>query len=491
MTAKSASLRGDMIRGSLWMVGVRWSVRLIGLISTIILARLLMPEDFGLVAMAMLIVNLLDMLTYLSVDLALIKKVDAERKHYDTAWTMQVLQGTVIALALVLVAPLAAAYYNEPRTVVLIQVLAAGVFVGGFTNIGIVAFRKEFDFAREYRYLVFKKLGSFVVTLVLAFTLRSYWALVIGILSGQVFGVALSYAMHKYRPRFSLAAVRELWSFSQWMLVTALGDYAADKTDEFIVGGMGSAKNLGIYSIAYEISNLTTSEMVQPISRALFPGYAKLANEPQRLTEAYLNVFGTVALLACASGVGISLVADDLTALMLGAKWEAAVPIIQLLALFGVVRTTYSPAHQVLLALGRLRLLAALPWIEVAVLIPLALVGAHYAGLVGVAMAKIGVALVSGLVLMIALTQVSPVRWGQIASRLWRPIAAGVLMSLAVEASHHALFEQVLLSLISDIIVGAVTFLISASLLWLLAGRPAGAETALLHAIRQRRGPTR
>ena len=112
---------------------------------------------------------------------------------------------------------------------------------------------------------------------------------------------------------------------------------------------------------------------------------------------------------------------------------------------------------------------------------------AHYAGLVGVAMAKIGVALVSGVLLMVALTRVSPVRWGQIASRLWRPIAAGVLMSLAVQAAHHALFEQVLLSLVSDIIVGAVTFLISVSLLWLLAGRPAGAETALLHAIQQHR----
>ena len=133
--SSASSLRGRMIKGSLWMVAMRWSIRGIGLISTIILARLLTPVDFGIVAMAMLVVSLLEILSSFGVDLALIRKENVERKHYDTAWTFKILQGLVVALFIIVIAPYMAAYFNEDRVTHIAQLLALAVFVSGFENI--------------------------------------------------------------------------------------------------------------------------------------------------------------------------------------------------------------------------------------------------------------------------------------------------------------------------------------------------------------------
>lgn len=477
--AAAPSLRGDMIKGSLWMVATRWVMRGIGLAGTIVLARLLVPEDFGLVAMAMLVVGLLDILTSFGVDLALIRNVDAQRRHFDTAWTIQVVQGAMVAVALVVAAPFAAGYYGEPRIVPVMQILALGVAAQGFNNIGVVAFRRDLNFSREFWFSVIRRLISFVVTVALALLWRNYWALVAGVIAGQALGVFLSYAMHPYRPRFSLEAIGEVWSFSQWMLVVNIGDYLYNKVDEFIVAGVAGSKYLGVYSMASDISNMPTTELVFPISRALFPGYAKLAAEPRRFVYAYLNVLSFVALFASGVGIGIALVAHDLTVVVLGPKWLDAVPIIQWLALFGIIRAVYGQVGSVLTALGRVRSLAMLMWLQLIFLIPGATWAGVAGGIAGVAMAKVLVALLFALLLFYSLTRVMPISAMEIADCLWRPALAGLAMVLAVNglADPEA---GAALSLARDVAVGAVTYSFVILLLWRLAGRPRGGEQFVL-----------
>ena len=135
------------------------------------------------------------------------------------------------AVLVILIASPASSYFNDSRIEPVIQVLAFGIFIGGFENIGVVAFRKELDFLKEYQFGVYKKMLSFVVTVLLAFILRNYWALAVGIVFASFAGVLLSYRMHPYRPRFSLTRAREIWSFSQWMLAWRVGNFLNQKTD--------------------------------------------------------------------------------------------------------------------------------------------------------------------------------------------------------------------------------------------------------------------
>ncbi len=465
-----------MITGSLWMVAMRWGIRGIGLVSTIVLARVLLPQDFGLVAMASIMVGLLETLSAFGVDLALIQNAQAGRRHFDTAWTIQVIQGVGIAILLAVSAPLANVYFHEPRVGALIRFLAVGMAIGGFTNIGVVAFRKDLDFNLEFKFSIYKKLLSFAVTVGLALLLRSYWALATGMVVSQALGVVLSYAMHPYRPRLSLQAFREIWSFSQWVLVINIGNYSYEKGDEFVVGRLSAPREMGIYTVAYEVSNLPTTELLFPISRALYPGFAKLAPEPERLFKAYLNVLGFIATFSVAAGFGIAAVASDLTKTVLGERWLDAVPLIQWLAFFGVLRAIYGQAGYVLLALGHVRALALLTWLQFVFLIPATTIAGMRFGILGVAIAKLCTALVFALLLFGALTRVTSIRVSQLALQIWRPCVSGVAMLLVLRALRPASVGIPLLNLIRDAAIGASVYAIVLSALWLLTGRPEGTE---------------
>ena len=177
--AATGSNRG-WLRGTAWMIGARWATRLIGLVSMVILARLLAPEDYGLIAMAMLAYGLLETIAYAGVDLALMRQGADTRAHFDTAWTVQLIQGAFVGVLLLVAAPLTAAYFSEPRAVAVIQCIALRSVIDGAQNIGIVSFRKELDFAKEFRFTLYSKLINFLVIVGAAFWFRNYWALVVG-----------------------------------------------------------------------------------------------------------------------------------------------------------------------------------------------------------------------------------------------------------------------------------------------------------------------
>jgi PST family polysaccharide transporter len=279
MTAATLTLGHRMAKGAAWMILMRLVERGIGFASMLLLARLLVPADFGLVAMAMSVFAFLEVMGSFSFDMALIQNQRAGRTHFDTAWTLTVMYGAVSAIALAALAVLAAGFFGEPRLVAIFFALGSGAFLQSFENVGIVAFQKDLDFRKEFNFRILKKVVGFVVTIVLAFTLRNYWALVFGLLTSRIIGVPLSYALHPFRPRFSLVSVKELWHFSAWMLLNNVVVYAAVNGYDFIIGRMAGATSLGLYSIAYEISNLPTTELVTP-----YPGRYFLVSQNWRTT---------------------------------------------------------------------------------------------------------------------------------------------------------------------------------------------------------------
>ena len=258
---KSAPLRSDMIKGSMWMIAMRWAIRSIGLVSTAILARLLTPADFGLIAMAMLFIGLLEVFSSFGVDLALIRDHKANREHYDTAWTFKLIQGVALAVIMVFAAPYLALYFHETKVVNVIRVLAVATLVSGFQNIGIVAFRKELDFASEFKYMVYVKLISFIVTIIFAFYFKNYWALVLGVLASKFANVILSFVMHPFRPKVSLKKAGVLWHFSKWMVVLDFGVFITGKIDEILIGGMKSTVDLGFYNVGSDLTSMTSNEI--------------------------------------------------------------------------------------------------------------------------------------------------------------------------------------------------------------------------------------
>ncbi|PKO90630.1 MAG: lipopolysaccharide biosynthesis protein [Betaproteobacteria bacterium HGW-Betaproteobacteria-10] len=459
---------------------MRWTDRLIGLISTLILARLLVPADFGIVAMASIVVGLADTLLDLGVGSALIQNRHAGRDHFDTAWTLRLAQGALAALAIWFAAPFAAESFHDPRVLDVVRFMALSVFLGGFENIGIVSFQKNMEFGQDFRFLFLRRVSGFVVTIVLAFVLRSYWAMVIGALFGRFAGIGLSYLLHDYRPRLSLVKVRDLWSFSQWILVRNLGAYGLLQLDKFLIGQRTDAATMGAYSLADEVASMPTTELLAPLGRVLFPVFVKVAHDAELLRIAFCKALGVQCLFALPAGVGLALVAEEAVPLLLGEQWLPAIPLVKTLALISVFTALSHSSGYVLLALGKVWFQAMLSWLQLALLACLALVffpdiGAQGIASIRLATTALGFCLFIGLVLY----YVKSIRFTDIFIHTWRPLCAtGVMALVLLNLPRPVLFGHFGMFVL-HVGCGAAVYAIFTLFLWRMTGCREGAESYL------------
>lgn len=472
-----------VLSGAGWMVAMKFSIRGLGMLSILILARLLSPEDFGLVAMATSIVALLDLLRAFSFDIVLIQRTDAERKHFDSAWTLNLIFAALLAFLLFVLSNPAAAFFQEPRLVAVIRVIAISVLLQGVENIGVVYFRKHFQFGREFRFMLSKKLVSFLVTLGFAFWLQSYWALVFGIVSSAVAGVVFSYLMQSYRPRINLSAIREIFSFSMWLQLNSILFFFRHRSVDFVVGRLVGSQGLGLLTLATEVSTVLTSELVQPINRALFPGYAAMAESRESIRASFLQVVAGIGLVVLPLGVGLTLAAPDFVPIAFGDDWQAAVVPIQILAIYSTLVAVQGNNGLVFLAIGKPRILTLTASISVVIAIPL-LIGMTIAnGVIGACLA-----------LLMSVIAMLPVNYFYIrreihiflmdfATILWRPVVATSIMYIVTSAIQRQILTESLTDHIFRLTVTVATgvLIYTAAIigLWLLSGRPKGAEQFL------------
>ncbi|MFK7888073.1 MAG: lipopolysaccharide biosynthesis protein [Gammaproteobacteria bacterium] len=480
------NLGSKIALGAIWMVVMRMSIRFIGLISTLILLRLLAPADFGLMALVMSTVATIELLRAFGFELALIQDQDAGPDEYNTVWTMEILMAAGTGLLLILIARWAGAYYDDPRLTQLLYIIAGINFLHGFRNIGIVDFRKQLQFDKEFRYNVSIKVVAFVATITSAWFLRSYWALMIGISVGKLSGLVLSYTMHEYRPSFSLRSLRKLFRFSRWIFFNNMGIVARLRGPDFIIGKMAGTQGLGLYTVAYEISNLATTELIAPINRALLPGFAKIAHDAERARAAFVKAASVMALFSLPVALGIAATAPLIGTVVLGEKWLGAVPLIELLAVAGVVTAIASPITSCLIALGKPHVVAGLSLFNAVVLLSAV---TYMSTLDGVQGAALGVLLVAGIFLPIYFAVAMKflhLRAADMFTILLRPALAAAIMYFVVRQILHLTSSDVL-NIVLAASIGALIFVSIVFLSWrLMPRRGDSAEAFILDRVQSR-----
>jgi lipopolysaccharide exporter len=479
--------------GAAWMVLFKLSERALSLVSMLVLARLLAPADFGVVAIASSVLALLEVLTTLGLDVALISKRDVTREHYDSAWTMNVIVSAAVACALLALSFPAAAFFDEPRLTPVIWVLAIGAFVQGLENVGIVEFRKELQFAREFRFQIAKRLIMIAITLPLAFWWRNYWALVAGAVSGRVAWVLLSYIAHPFRPRPSLAAARDLMGFSGWLLLNNLLYYFKEQTANLTLGRLVGPRSVGLYTLSYDFASLPTAQLIAPINRAVLPGLAKLSDRRDELARNALNVVALTACLAIPAGAGLAAVAPLMVPLILGAQWADAVPVLQILAIVSASAALLSSSYAAFLALQKPRIPAFVDFIYVLLQLGLMIVLCKRYGAQGAALAA-----------LITVLTIIPLNYALLLPRLGqsfrtlpavvvRPALAGAIMWALVHPYAASVAGATgawpVLQLIGMMAAGAAIYVSALFLLWLAFRRPPGAELMMLRQIETRLPP--
>lgn len=482
------SVQRSTARGAAWMVLYKLVERSLGVLSTIILARLLVPADFGIVAMALSFIVLAELLAAYGFDIALIQNQSATKEHYNTAWTGNFLLGLSITILMILLAAPIANFYRRSEVQWVVAALAFGPLLSGSENIGVVAFRKELNFRREFFFQLSRKLIGFSVCVPLAYFLRNYWALVAGTLTAKLAGTVTSYLMHPFRPRFSLSGLNQLFARSRWLLFINMIAFFKERSSDFFLGRLYGSASLGLYGIACELANLPTTEFSAPINRALLPGFARMT-EPAEVSAAYVNAIEMLALLALPAAAGIFAVASFLVPAVLGPKWLDAVPVIGILAFNGALLTLHSSICAVLIGRGFTAQVTLTNLIYVLLLLALLALFAIRFGVTGAAYAALFTSVLTTPIYLHQMRRCLGIAFAVFLRALVRPLSAAVLMAISVRTALPAFspampYGAMLAWLIAGVAAGIVTYFVLLLALWTLAGSPPGAERTLLERAR-------
>ncbi len=484
--APTDKVGGRTAIGAGWLMAWRLVTRGLGLLSTLVLARILVPADFGLIAMATTFSNALEMLSRVSVLDALVRRPDTGQSWYSTTFTFQVTRYAVTSLIIFLGAPWVADWFNEPRLVDILRVLAAITMCSGLENIGQVEFRRKLQFSMEFKLLFLPRILQFATTLSLALLMRSYWALIAGIGVSAVSRLILTYVVHPWRPSFSIRHWRDLWEFSFWSWAGNVATMAWERCDVFIVApAMGTAK-FGVYLVAQEIAVLPITEIVTPAMRALYAGLSVARSQGTPIVSLALEVAAALLTLVVPLTIGVSATAGYIVAGMLGPNWEAARPMIATFAWLCCMSPVSGVCSAFLNAQGQVRrnFLAVAGAASAKAVVMVAVVQSGRIDL-----APLAVVLSVAVESLMFLTQLhghGDARWKQNRGGFLR-IGAAALVTVGLLHVTGLGWQHVDLPPVQALLVGGaiglgavVTYVAVQLALWAAVGRPAGPEKRLI-----------
>ena len=454
---KPQSLSQKVVRGGLWAFSLRVLSQALGFIRTIVLARLLVPADFGLLGIALLCLTISQTFTQTGFQVALIQKKDVNKAYLNAAWTATAIRGILLSIILFCSAPLIAGILGTANEVVLIiRAISVLALLDGFRNIQTIFFQKNFEFRRYFTYELSATLSEISVTVVMAVIWQNIWALVCGAITSSLVRLIMSYVVYPERPRieFDKEKLGELFSYGKWAVGSGILVFLVTQGDDLFVGKFLGITALGIYQIAFRISNLPATEIAYAISQVSFPAYARLQDDMAALAEAYLRVLHFTAFISAPLAGGIILFAADFTHLFLGQKWLPIVPIMQILALAGLIRSLSATSSNLFYAVGQPKIDTTLLVIRIMVLIGIIYPLTLYYEMVGVAAAVFISLVVSGFGSGIMAVKIVRCRAGDFLSRMMFSIFNTVIAMLVL------LYVKPLIS------VGLIEFVILA-MVWL------------------------
>lgn len=481
----SKYIGGKLITGSIWMIASRFSLRGLGFINTIVLARILTPEDFGLVSLAMLSAGLITIFSDIGLESAILRRPKISKNLIDTAWTIGIIISLLLSSIIFAAAPLAVLYFNEPRIEPIMQLIAIQPILNAFNNIGFILYSKELEFNKVFFRSFISKLLGVMASIAIAFWLKNYWALPLGMLSHSLITTGLSYILHPYRPQFCLSASKELRSDSTNFLSKNIATFLKMKADEIVVGKIGGATNLGGYYVSKSIASMLTVELMQPIGNALLPGYTQMLDEPERLKTAFCKVLQVVSVFAFAFGFGLAAISESFVSLVFGYKWLHIVPFLKIFAFGGLVGALQSVVSPILIAKGKLKEISVFTWFNLicflAVLWPVAQQGNLYL----IAKTLVIFDFFMLLVCYVMLIKLVKLSIFDLVKSLARPFISALIMLYGIYFFLKiGLVQQPVIVLACSVLVGALIFISSLFISWFASGRPDGAEKIIFQKLR-------
>ena len=350
-----SSLENRAIHGLFWSGIERLGPQAVQFIVSIVLARLLLPEQFGLIGMLTVFLALGAVFLNSGFGSALIQKQDATEVHYSSVFYTNILLSLVAAGVLCLVAPLIARFYGEPMLTPLTRVLSLNSVLSAFGLIQVFLMTKRLDFKTQTKASLIASLAAGVVGIAMAVLDFGVWSLVAQSVSLTLFNTLLLWAFDTWRPQkvFSLAALRELFGFGSRLLASGLLDTVFSNVYNIVIGKLFSPAALGYYTRAYTLQQLPSQTLGGIVARVTFPLFAEIQGDPARVRNGFRKALRALALVNFPLMIGLLVCARPLVLTLLTEKWAPAIPYLQLLCIVGLLYPLHLINLNVLLAMGR------------------------------------------------------------------------------------------------------------------------------------------
>lgn len=351
-----------MKKNLVWAGLLRGVNRGLTFIKTLVLARLLIPSQFGVFGIGLLVLGLLEMLTETGVNIVLVQEKKNIDRYINTAWVVSILRGITISILIIVTAKFVANFFNNPAAVTILYLTAAVPFVRGFINPSIVKYQKDFEFNKEFWFKSFLVVIDVVVSVVFAIIYRSELALILGMLVSALVEVFASFILVGPKPKFEFNKQKLLRVFDKgkWITGAKIFDYLFAHGDDIVVGRLLGSASLGIYQQAYRISSLPIVEVAEVFQRVTFPYLAKNSQDREQIIKIYSKSLLGILLFAVPVGVLLFVFPYHIVNFLLGSNWLDAVPVLRVLAIFAIVKTVANSVFPVFLGINRQDLVAGL-----------------------------------------------------------------------------------------------------------------------------------
>jgi O-antigen/teichoic acid export membrane protein len=330
----------NVVNAGAWAFAMRISVRVLQLGRTFILAKLLSPEDFGLMGFAIISLLTLNMLSRTGFWEALVQYKGDIEDRLDTAWTIEAIRGTLIGAVVFGAAPFIAGFFGDPNATEILRVMALSPVLIGFTNLAIARFDRALNFRKVFAFEISQAVAEVAAAIIAALVLRSVWALVIGVIAGSAARVIASFALAPRRPRFVIEREKAIamFRYGRWIFGSFVLWLLTNEIDDILVGRLLGAGALGLYRMAYTLSQSMVTEIAQTINQVVFPAFSQMQDDRRRLAEGYRQAVHLVSFLAFPAALGLVILGQDMTRVLLNDDWLPMVPALQVLSIAGAIR---------------------------------------------------------------------------------------------------------------------------------------------------------
>lgn len=417
-------------RAVLWAYVSFASGKVLVLVTMAVLARLLTPEEFGIVGFATLAVGYLSVLKELGLGAAVIQRRDDVEESAQTVYTINLVVGLFLTAAAFLTAPLIAEFFREPLVTPILRVLSFTFILESLGAIHIVLLKRDLAFRRKLAPDIGRAAVKGVVSIAAAAAGFGVWALIWGQLAGVLAAVILSWAVMPWRPTFTIhrRLIRPLLGFGGPLVFTNLQYAIWSNLDYVVVGRLLGDTALGIYTLAYRLPELLIQSVWRVLAQAVFPVLSKVQNDPDMLRRAFLSTIRYTQMVAVPLSLGLLITAEPAVETLFGDQWSEAIPVLRVLAVFSLVGSVGVNVGDVYKALGRTEVLAKVAAVELVILVPAIIYGANF-GLLGVAWAHAIVAALDMLIRLVVATRMVGFSLGDVWQQVRPSAIAGVWLS--------------------------------------------------------------